>query len=319
MDLPPASRYRTLVAGLLVPLLAGCDGDDGTPSREAASTPSADSCVAPAGRQFGQRWARPARPARNEAPASPHAGMYRGAIAVPADDRSDPSDDSSDSDANDEALLLLGVARCGHITGFVRGVPGIAADEWLNLSGTIAPHQTSAPLLLSDRQGQRYGAIALDFKRGGSRREVVGTILRKDMAEITFDAIPLDDSTTLDAERDFVIRDLDLQLGSRTPLRDAAAFALRFGGPDKRGAHQLQACGGGVTLSAKLSPTGVDGLYDAVLHIVADDEPRTAPPRAVNGQLFVARLTDGRQAWTLIGAGAHARVLIEASELKPTD
>ena len=295
MNLPPASRYRTLVAGLLVPLLAGCDGDDGTPSREAASTPSADTFVAPAGRQFGQRWQRPAGDAGSHdvVPASPHAGVYRGSVAVPAADGGAGSSDSSDSDADGEAVLLLGVTRGGRITGFVRGAPGIAAGECLELHGTIAHHQTSAPLLLSDRQGQRYGAISLDFRRGGSQREVVGTILRKDMAELTVDAIPLGDALALDAGRRYAPRDLELQLDGGSPLRDAAAFELQLGKPDKRGAQRLQARGGGFTLDVKLSPTGVDGLYDARVLLVADaaDAPGTSSPPVVDGQLFVERLT----------------------------
>ena len=326
MNLPPASRYRTLVAGLLVPLLAGCDGDDGTPSREAASTPSADTFVAPAGRQFGQRWQRPAGDAgsRDAVPASPHAGVYRGSVAVPAADGgagSADGSDSSDSDADGEAVLLLGVTRDGRITGFVHGAPGIAAGECLELHGTIAHHQTSAPLLLSDRQGQRYGAISLDFRRGGSQREVVGTILRKDMAELTVDAIPLGDAVALDADRRYAPRDLELQLDDLSPLRDAAAFELRLGKPDKRGTQRLQARGGGFTLDAKLTPTGIDGFYDALVHVVADagDAPGAAPAHDVGGQMVVERLSDGRLAWALIAAGPHARVLIDASELKPTE
>ncbi len=317
----PAPVRRALVAGLLVPMLAGCDGDDGTPPREAASTPAADTCVAPAGRQFGQRWTRPAGDAGSHdvVPASPHAGVYRGSVAVPAADGGPGSSDGSDSDADGEAVLLLGVTRGGRITGFVHGAPGIAAGECLELHGTIAHHQTSAPLLLSDRQGQRYGAMSLDFRRGGSRREVVATILRKDMAEITLDAIPLDGAVALDAGRRYAPRDLELQLDDLPPLRDAAAFELRLGKPDKRGAQRLHARGGGFTLDAKLTPTGVDGFYDARVHVGASagDAPGATPSHDVGGQMVVERLSDGRLTWALIAAGPHARVLIDASEVKP--
>ncbi|OIQ81163.1 hypothetical protein GALL_370670 [mine drainage metagenome] len=322
MNSYPASLCRALVAGLLVPALSGCDGDDGTPRPAAASTPADEIRTVPAGRQFGQHWPRPAGDDKrlDVAPASPHAGAYRGSLHVASGDSSDSSSDSS-GDADGEALLLLGVDPCGRINGFVRGVPGIHADEWLNLHGTIAHHQTSAPLLLSDRRGRRYGAISLDFKRGGSHREVVGTILRKNMAELSIDALPLDDAAELDGDRLFTTRHLDLQLDDRPPLRDAAAFELHIGDADERGARQLHACGGGVTLNAKLSATGVDGLYDALVHLVADagDAPLTSAPRVVAGQLFVERLTDGRLSWALIGAGQHARVLIEASEQKPAE
>ena len=320
MNLHPASLCRALVAGLLVPALAGCDGDDGA-TRPATASPTSDEArPGPASRQFGQRWQRPASDAQpcDVAATSPHAGTYRGSVALSTGDSgSDGSDGSSDADG--EAVLLLGVDACGHIHGFLRGVPGLLHDEWLDLHGAIAHHQTSAPLLLSGRNGLRYGAISLDFKRGGSRREVVGTILRKNMADITIDAEPLDGMAELDGARHFATRDLDLQLDDRATLRDAAAFALQLERADAHGPHQLLGRGGGVTLNAKLSATGVDGLYDAQVQLVADagEAPDASPPRIVAGQLFVERLSDGRLSWSLIAAGPNARVRIDASEVKP--
>ena len=300
MNLRPVCVCRAFAAGLLVPVLSGCDG--GTPAE--VSHPSIPA------RQLGQRLQRPLADVK---PASPHAGVYVGSIDLIAED----DGASSDSDSDTEAVLLLGVDRDGRIHGHLRGAPGVAADEWLLLGGTLAHHQTLAPLLLSDRGGRRYGAITLDFKRGGRHREVVATVLRKHAPDITFAALPLEAAAALDGAGAFAPHHLDLSLEDRAPLRDAASFALQLGAADSHGVRRLQARGGDITLEATLRPGGVDGLYHAALQLAPAPvgAPGAAAPLKLEGQAFVERLSDGRLSLTLIAAAAHARVSIEASQV----
>ena len=336
MNLPRVSWYRTLVAGLLVPALTGCDSRDDAP-RQTAALPllkqarmaAPDKPARPSPDTADEEHGGGSAPASHEAatlePAarSPHAGVYIGSIPSLAREPACGSDDGDaaghssaalDSDSDTETVLLLAVDATGRIHGYVRGAPGLAADEWLWLRDTIAPHQTCAPVLLRDRSGRGYGALTLDFKRGGRYREVLATLQRKGQPALSFAALALDGAATLGTDDRFVARELELEIDARRVPRAADTLELHLGAADAQGTLPLRASTEGATLHAQLRPSGVDGLYTTTLRITATGEGSpAAAAHTVDGLGIVERLADGRRALTLVGADARARVLLEAS------
>ncbi len=338
MNLPRVCWCPTLVAGLLVPALSGCDNrDDSIPqaatsalledARKCAPAITALATSSVVDDELDARSPPTSTDAPPYAPAavSPHAGVYLGSTTAPPrapateshDDRSDDASHSSaalDSDSDAEAVLLLAVDTAGRIQGYVRGAPGVAAGDWLMLRDTIAPHQTCAPVLLRDRAGRRYGAITLDFKRGGRHREVIAKLQRKGHAALDFAALPLDAAAALGTGDRFVAHHLDLEHDAHDAPRGTAPLELQVGAADAHGTRALRARTDGVTLDAALMPSGVEGLYMATLQVAAAaDGSRAAAPHRVDGLGIVERLSDGRLALTLIGADAHARVAVEAT------